>query len=145
MTQISVVQDWVTYMTLKQQTVVLSAIRGCDGAPKDDPSKPFVRALRSTVLKNAVEGPCSFMVGGEISFDDIEVFVKSFDHYPMHWLMHFIHAVECIGYGHPNEQTSGWWLAFYYRICRALHVNVESYAGWTLRLVDGPPSDCWKA
>lgn len=143
MTQISVVQDWVTSMTLKQQTVVLSAIRGCDGAPKDDPSKPFVRALRSTVLKNAVEGPCSFM-SDRPTINDIEVFVKSFDHYPVHWLMHFIHAVECVGYGHSNKQISGWWLAFYHRICHALHVGVELYADWALRLIDGPPSDCWK-
>ena len=140
----TVVQDWVGGLTLKQQTVMLSAIRGCDGAPRDDPSKPFVRALRSVVLKNAVEGECSFMQA-DISDADIQKFVKAMDPYPMHWLMHFTHAVECIGYGHPNLEIKAWWRGLYYKICSALHVNRESQAEWDHRLRDGPPSDCWKS
>lgn len=140
----NVVQDWVGGMTLKQQTVVLSAIRGCDGAPKNDISKPFVRSLRALVLKNAVEGECSFMEA-EISDEEIAVFVKSLDPYPMHWLLHFTHAVECVGYGHPDPATAAWWMQLYFKICDALHMHPETRDGWQHRLVDGPPSDCWKA
>lgn len=139
-----VTQEWLVHLTLKQQTVVLSAIRGCDGVPKDDLSKPFVRALRSIVLKNAVDGPCLFMES-EISNSDIEKFVKALDHYPMHWLMHFIHAVECIGYGHTEPVTRIWWKQLYRRLCDALHVNAETLEEWDYRLIDGPSSDCWKA
>lgn len=140
----SVVQDWVGEMTLKQQTVVLSAIRGCDGAPKNDISKPFVRALRAVVLKNAVEGECTFMEA-EILDKDISVFVKSLDPYPMHWLIHFIHAVECVGYGHSDKAIASWWGLLYIRLCEALHFVPEGFGVWNERLVDGPPSDCWKA
>lgn len=140
----NVVKDWISHLTFKQQTVLLSAIRGCGGVPKDDPSKPFVRAFREVVLENAVTEDCSFM-GASISIDDVNRFVKSLDCYPMHWLLHFIHAVECVGYGHPDLCTSVWWAGLYGEICRALHVNPESEQGWSQRLVDGPSSDCWKA
>ena len=140
----NVVQDWVGGLTLKQQTVVLSAIRGCDGAPKDDLSKPFVRALRATVLENAVDGECSFM-GSYIDSAQTKAFLKALDPYPMHWLLHFTHAVECVGYGHPNLAVAAWWENLYLSICNALHFMPESLETWERRLVDGPPSDCWKA
>jgi hypothetical protein len=141
----NVVQDWVGEgLTLKQQTVVLSAIRGCDGAPKDDLSKPFVRALRSTVLKNAVDGECSFM-GSDIDSAQIKRFLKALDPYPMHWLLHFTHAVECVGYGHPDHVIAKWWDRLYCDICHALHFKPEDFDAWDHRLRDGPPSDCWKA
>ncbi len=140
----NVVQDWVGTMTLKQQTVVLSAIRGCDGAAKDSLSKPFVRALREIVLRNAVDGECSFM-GSYIDGAQINTFVKSLDPYPMHWLMHFTHAVECVGYGHPDRIIARWWRGLYLDICHALHFMPEDFSAWKIRLRDGPPSDCWKA
>jgi hypothetical protein len=140
----TVVQDWVSGLTLKQQTVVLSAIRGCDGAPKNDLSKPFVRALRATVLENAVDGECSFM-SDRPTVNDVHVFVKALDPYPMHWLLHFTHAVECVGYGHSEPAVAEWWERLYLAICNALHFMPESYEMWERRLVDGPPSDCWKA
>ena len=137
-------QDWLDTLTLKQQTVLISAIRGCDGAPRDDPSKPFVRALRARVLNTAVDGPCNFM-GAKITQADIERFLKALDPYPMHWLMHFIHAVETIGYGHPDWAVASWWSKLYRQFCHALHVVPEERCMWDQRLADGPPSDCWKA
>jgi hypothetical protein len=55
-------------------------------------------------------------------------FIRSWDHYPNHYIMHFIHATEIIGYLGPNEAPvfSDRWADFYLRACHALHLNPES-------------------
>lgn len=122
-----VVRDWIRDLPWKQQTVLLSAIRGCDGAPKHDESKSFVRPLRGIILKNAepdneddtfMEHPSEFSV---------TEFAHDLDDYPMHWLVHFIHAVEIVGYKHPYEEVREYWSHLYELICEeGFHMNIET-------------------
>lgn len=51
----SVIQDWVSRLSLMQQSVLLSAIRGCDGLPKFHKAKPILKFYRRCILKSAFD------------------------------------------------------------------------------------------
>ena len=52
----SALQDWVINLSLMQQSVLMSAIRGCDGLPKFHKSKPIVKFYRRSILISAFDG-----------------------------------------------------------------------------------------
>jgi hypothetical protein len=138
----SVVKDWLGALPFKQQSVVLIAVRGCDGLPKSDPSKALVRWYRRTVLNNADRpgsaGFGTFMLAEAPSLDGPDVgFLDSPDHYPVHWLMHFLHGVEIVGYKHPEDEVRSYWSEVYRRGVRALHLNVETMGELDARLAWG--------
>lgn len=138
----SVVKAWVgDLLSFKQQTVLLSALRGCDGKPKEDVSKILTRKLRGEILLSAdtvsKSTPGTFMGAPDDMATAANKFVANLDHYPVHWLMHFAHAVEIVGYYHPDPTTAKWWLSLYEAILAALHVSPESKAQNEERLKDG--------
>ena len=139
----SVVRSWVhESCTLKQQTVLLSALRGCDGIRKEDISKKFTRKFRNVILlaadRDSPKSPGTFMYD-KVTDVDIEQFINHLDHYPMHWLMHFTHAVEIVGYKHPIDEISHWWYKLYLGIGSGLHFNVELESQLDNRLRDNNP------
>lgn len=131
----SVMKRWLSSLTLKQQTVLLSALRGCDGKSKEDPSKTVTRNLRYVLLKNADNGT-SFMKTEECLNKKFEMFIKNIDSYPMHFLFHLSHAVEIIGYKHPEEGVRELWMGVYKGICNACHMNPETEKQLDNRLSD---------
>jgi hypothetical protein len=52
----SVLQDWVNELTMMQQSVLLTAVRGPDGLPKYHPSKYLLRWYRRCILLSAMDG-----------------------------------------------------------------------------------------
>ncbi len=141
----SVVRPWLSeHCTFKQQTVLLSALRGCDGVPKSDISKGITRRFRYTILHAADQSspstPGTFMFA-EVTSAQVDYFVNHLDHYPMHWLMHFTHAVEIVGYKHPDLSVSNWWYSLYLAICSGLHLNPESEEVLDTRLADPDPEE----
>ena len=52
----SVTQEWVHELSLMQQSVLLSAIRGCDGVARHHKSKALVKWYRRCVLLSAFDG-----------------------------------------------------------------------------------------
>jgi hypothetical protein len=123
------------------QAVLISAVRGCDGAPKNDPSKPILWALRWDTINPSDE---SFDPNTTTSFMgytvDLKVAVRQFlgsmDPYPLHFVTHLLHAAEICGYFHPDEKIRGFWQSFYNRACSALHMNPETQAELVHRLRD---------
>lgn len=137
----TVVQPWVAAScTLKQQTVLLCALRGCDGTAKEDPSKRITRHIRHVVLESA-EGGGSLFHGCTVRPDWVEAFCSDMDHYPLHWVCHVMHAAEIIGYKHPDRATRILWLQAYRLFCGALHTLPESEAHLDLRLADRDYTD----
>ena len=51
----TVLQPWVATLTLMQQTVLLTAIRGPDGLPKYGPTKQLLRWYRRCILLSAMD------------------------------------------------------------------------------------------
>lgn len=134
----SVVREWIAELPFKMQAVLLSALRGCDGKPKEDPSKKLTRALRGVMLYPAVsERPDNSFMGGDLDGNHIDVFLKNLDHYPVHWLLHFAHACEIVGYFHPDAVTRAGWYGLYAEVGDALHLRPETKDQLCVRLGRG--------
>lgn len=131
----SVVQEWVAAAcTWKMQTVMLSALRGCDGFPKEDPSKELTRIIRHLVLNNA-DNKEKFMQVRSVEHVVARV-ASDLDHYPVHWVMHTIHALEILAYKHPNVEVRHQALHAYCEMVKALHLHIESEEQLDYRLAD---------
>lgn len=130
----SVLQPWVMELDLRHQGVIVSAMRGCDIAPRHDPSKIAQRLLRGAVLETHVGkygNPKTYIIyeqNAERWWELMKPFIRNWDHYPNHYVVHFMHAVEIIGYhgpdAHPVYKDRWEWL--YKTMCLAMHVNCET-------------------
>lgn len=137
----TVFRRWVAELPWKQQGVLICACRGVDGFPKEHPSKPLTRAYRQTLMLCAdiekVSTGSAFM---SIEPLDQELADRFMDHqldsYPMHWLMHFTHAIEIVGYKHPIPSTREFWGNLYFRIIKSLHLHPETEWEMDNRLCD---------
>jgi hypothetical protein len=131
-----VTKHWVFELPLRMQTVLMAATRGADGVPKEDKSKAIVRALRSLLFNNA-DLTNSFMKD-DVTEEQIEKFASDIDHYYVHFLMHLTHAIEIVGYKHPDNYVRGKWLTIYKRLCKSLHLNFETENQLDVRLGHTP-------
>jgi hypothetical protein len=52
---LSVLQDWTRRLTLMQQAVLLTAVRGPDGVRRDHPTKLIIRFFRRCFLHTGME------------------------------------------------------------------------------------------
>lgn len=139
----SIIQDWVTSLHLRQQGVLVSAVRGCDVAPKHDSCKPLSRALRAEILVPASPEPSSYMqfVDDAELVRRMDAFLGNFDHYPIHFVMHLLHAASIVGYYSPSRPEP--WRKFYHAACKKLHVHPESKEDVERRLC--APEDVFQA
>ncbi len=131
----SVLQDWLFNLSWMQQTVVITAIRGCDGTRKNDPTKGIVRELRKTILHDAGGEGSSYMNVNNLT-NDMQNFYEDIDSYPLHFVTHLIHSAEIIGYKHPDEQVRLLWGGFYEDVCHTIHLNPETEIQLDDRLKD---------
>lgn len=129
-----VLHDWVLECSFKEQTVLMTALRGCDVVKKDI-SKPLVRVLRFVILKNA-DSSTGFGTFDNITSIQIDEFSSQIGLYPVHWLQHFMHGCEIIGYRHHNLDVASSFQQLYFGICKALHTNPETNEQLTERLKD---------
>lgn len=135
----SVLKDWVMELGLRHQGVLIAAIRGCDTAPKNDPSKLLTRCLRERILNchcGDVSKAVSFIerVSTSDLLERMHAFRKNLDHYPHHYVMHFIHAVGVIAYHGEVDNQLPCWIALYGKLCMGLHMTCESKAQMDERL-----------
>lgn len=150
----SVLQDWVMNISLRQQGVLILALRGPDGARKEDIAKPVIRALRALVMNSGREcKPMSmgvhwrddpFMSTAHIGSDDprdwtkvVREFYGSIDQYNIHFLQHLWHAYAVVGMHHPLEEIRDRCWDFYLRGCKALHMHPETKDEIEHRLREG--------
>lgn len=151
-------QDWLNYLTLMQQSVLLTAIRGPDGMPKyGGGAKMLVRWLRRCIFVSAFDGAVlsdpidprggSFTgpsLSGDCELDPwpermqkhINDYIRQSDELPHHYQMHFMHAVEILGYKHPDDEIRLFWCALYLRLVSDLHLHPETADQLDSRLGD---------
>lgn len=153
----SVLQPWVEGLTLMQQTVLLTAIRGPDGTPKYGPVKMLQRWFRRCVLLSAMDGealtnpydsnggsftgPSIAKNSGGLAWEHpmdalVGEYLKALDALPHHFQLHFLHAAEIVGYKHPDERIRVWWCRVYYRLVHDMHLHVENVDELDHRLGD---------
>lgn len=157
-----VIQDWVQQLTMMQQTVLLTAIRGPDGQTKYGGVKLLLRWYRRCILLSAMDGRVldnpidsngGSFTGPSLHGDDdldpwcdrmmvpVNVYLRELDAIPHHFQMHFLHAVEIVGYKHPDYQIAQWWFQLYGRLVNDLHLHPETEAELDARL--GDTRDGW--
>lgn len=133
----SILQNWVMSLPLREQGVLLAGVRGCDLAPKyplDSLERQMTAFLRYCVLVPAdereIDIPGAFFksrVTGDWS-------VSQLGHYPLHWVMHIMHAFQVVGYRHPNPRMAAEGIEVYVKIVQSLHLNVEDFHEMVMRL-----------
>ena len=156
-----VTQAWTHDLSLMQQTVLLTAIRGPDGLPKYAGVKMLLRWYRRCVLLSAMDGRVlsvpyepnggsftgpSFMFNQDDDSSDVEWerrmddivsdYVKTLDAVPHHFHLHLMHASEILGYKHPDTRIRAWWNGVYKRFVNDMHVHPESEEELDSRLGD---------
>lgn len=125
---VSDVKGWVSYLPFKMQAVLLSALRGPDGVTKESAAKPLVRRMRSVLLHPAGDpSPSNQFMYSNCGQAEVERFLGDLDPYNVHWLVHFAHAAEIIGYCHHDPVEAGFWRAIYLGIVDAFHMNPETH------------------
>lgn len=129
----SVLKAWVFDLPFRMQSVLMSALRGCDTARKDDVSKAVTRAIRPVMCNNA--DPSNTFMGETFPPEDkLKQFLWDLDSYPMHFVAHTMHAAEIIGYKHPDEKLREKWVKLYKDMVLALHLNFETESQLDVRL-----------
>lgn len=150
-----VTQDWTHELSMMQQTVLLTAIRGPDGLPKYGSIKMLLRWFRRCVVLSAMEGvvlsdPCSLNGGSftgpslDTAVDEwespmmevVSSYLQSVDAIPHHFYLHFMHAVEILGFKHPTPRIRVFWNRVYLRLVRDMHLNPETESQLDERLGD---------
>lgn len=169
----SVLQDWVQELTFMQQSVLMASIRGPDTLPKDHISKLLLRWLRRCILLSAFdgrpimnpyyEGGGSFtgpslsyslraysngIVASDVkSITEMSVlfdnYLSNVDQVPHHFHLHFMHAVEILGFKHPIELIRDWWYQCYLRLANDMHLRPELEEHMDKRL--GDKEKDWRA
>jgi hypothetical protein len=136
----SVLQDWVMELPLREQGVLLIAVRGCDLTPKfplDSLERRLVGAIRAASLvpadpREVDREPGCFFVSRP---PDPETFKASaLGHYPWHWLSHVVHAIEVLGYRHPDRMARDIWFLLYCKLVHSFHLRCESREAMIERL-----------
>ena len=148
----SVLQAWTQALTLRQQGVLILALRGPDGSAKESAAKPLVRTLRSLVMNSGREGKpmamglhwrddsfmsTAYITKAEDWAETCLAFFAEMDACNLHFFQHLIHAYAVVGVGHPDGLVRDRCWTFYGTACNRLHVHPEAQPEIMRRLRDG--------
>ena len=144
----SVVQEWVHDLPIMQQSVLLAAIRGPDGLPKNHVSKFVLRWYRRCVLLSALHGKPGVGAiiarpdeegGGSFTgpscgpktpyanfFEVVDAYFDNIDEVPHHFQLHLMHAAQILCYKHPSLLIRAHWCEFYLTAVADMHLHTES-------------------
>lgn len=139
-------QEWMHKLSIMQQSVLLSGIRGCDGLPKFHKAKQLIKWYRRCILISAFDGrvlKTPYESGGGSFTGHIQNlnqaaddFINSRDELPAHYQTHMMHSFEILGYKHPDLDTREFWQQMYVRMAKAYHLWPETEQEMDNRLGD---------
>jgi hypothetical protein len=124
----SVLQNWVMELPLREQGTLLTAVRGCDLAPKL-PLDSFARQLTGWLRWTFLNPADIREVGIKGAFFQSEIpsgKQSELGHYPFHWVSHIMHALEVVAYRHPDNRTRYAALNLYSSFCHSFHLYPET-------------------
>jgi hypothetical protein len=142
--QVSVLQKWVTKLQLREQGTLLTSVRGCDDEPKqwtdtgfaESPGRRLTAFIRWCFMNPAdpreVDIPGAFFQ----SLPPYPFRPSEFGHLPQHWYAHVMHALEVIGYRHPDAIVQMMARDCYLAMVKNLHLNPEKKEQMEERLGD---------
>lgn len=66
----------------------------------------------------------------------VDEYLRTVDAIPHHFHLHLMHAVEIVGYKHPDPTIRSWWNGVYLRFVNDMHLHPETEAELDKRLGD---------
>jgi hypothetical protein len=57
---------------------------------------------------------------------------STWGHYPLHYVMHLVHAIEVLMYRHPDKQTKAICSNYYLNFVESFHMKPE----WRMDMID---------
>lgn len=140
--QVSVLQEWVTKLPLREQGTLLTAVRGCDDEPKtwtkrgvaESPGRRITAFIRWCFMNPA--DPREVGIPGAFfqSIPPNPFKPSEFGHLPQHWYSHVMHALEVIAYRHPSKTTATICANLYIAMVRNMHLKPETFDEFEARL-----------
>lgn len=130
----SVLQDWVMELPLRFQGTLLTAVRGCDDEAKTwqrtgvaySPGRRLTAFIRYSFMNPADEREIDREEGAFfMSTPPSPCKPSQFGHLPQHWYSHVMHALEIIGYYHPDDYVRNTSYELYVKFVHNLHLNIE--------------------
>ncbi len=125
--------EWMAELGWKQQSVILSALRGPDN--HHSPSiKKLSRWIRSITQNNA-DPAHSYMKS--IDLPSLKEFEDEFYFASTHYSLHLLFALEIIGFKHPDPATAKIAMDYYLGlVAEVYHLKPESLTDLDERLQD---------
>lgn len=134
---ISVLQEWVMKLPLREQGVLLTGIRGCDLVPKlplDSTPRQLTAFIRYCVMvpHDARETD----IPGAFFQSKLPKSWKASElgHLPLHWYSHIMHCYQVIGIRHPDAHIHAIAYKVYEKLVESLHLNTETDVDMVERL-----------
>ena len=139
----SVLQDWVMKLPLREQGTLMTAVRGCDSEPKQwtergvsySPGRRLTAFIRWAFMVPADIREVDSQEGAFMMSTPPSPFKPSeFGHLPQHWYSHAMHALEVIGYRHPDIQVRLVAHGMYKEMVHNMHLSFEHFSDMEHRL-----------
>ena len=132
-------RKWVLDLSWMQQGVLFGAFRNCDGMPSNGPHKTLIRGIRAACIKSAQ--PKGSFNARRPTLIDVSQAAKDFtyktwDEFPLHFILHLLHASEVLAYCHPDKNVAQTWDIIYRIMARQMHLHVELESEFRIRLED---------
>lgn len=146
---VSVLQDWVTELSLREQGTLLTGVRMCDVAPKNPITIIDGHGCSSGEMTNerhlvAFLRYCFMVAADEREIDVCGAWFQSkppkdwkpseFGHYPQHWYHHLMVCFEVIARKHPDHGISEMASEIYEKLVENLHLNLETPMQYEARM-----------
>lgn len=141
----SVLQDWVMELPLREQGTMMTAVRGCDVEPKTwtstgvaySPGRRLTAFIRWCFMVPADIREVDSQEGAFMMSTPPHPFKASeFGHLPQHWYAHAMHALEVIGFKHPNSEVRREATRLYLAMVSNMHLSPETPHEMDLRLTE---------
>jgi|PlaIllAssembly_1097288.scaffolds.fasta_scaffold27568_6 hypothetical protein len=130
------IQDWLSNLSIKKQTVAIGAIRSPDTVFSLK-LKQVTVWIRKHLLNNA-DPMTGFMHAALAELPLFEQIDREFERLPLHAAHHIMLAMEVIGFDHPDPEISLTAMRFYSDAVRAQHLNPETRDQYEARYKDNP-------
>ena len=122
----SILQDWITELPLKMQTVLCLGTRGTD-THQTTHVKTITKWLRGLIYKPGDPDNPQFM---EVALPDLiqekSPVAKELEFCTQHYYSHLMHTLEIVGYHHPDLRIALRAQALYTGMVRLFHLWPES-------------------
>lgn len=127
-----VLQEWMSELSWKQQSVILSGLRGPDNF-RPPFTKKLNRWLRK-VTQHDADSSTEYMM--KVDLPTMEELCSELDYTTIHYFSHLINALEIIGYKHPDKENRRIANEYYAGLVKSLHLNPETSEQMGRRLED---------